>query len=150
MKCRTIHKKLIFFLEGDLRKEEMDEIKIHLQDCSTCAAFVEEMNKTLGIFQAEKNPEINPFFYTRLKAKLENLAPAQYIPILKPAYLRILQPITITVVMLLGIFSGIKIGNAPHKREVKTEIAELGLVPFLDEMTAEPIETFIFSQDGNE
>jgi hypothetical protein len=37
MKCKTLHKKLIFFLEGDLPEKEAQEIKIHLNECESIA-----------------------------------------------------------------------------------------------------------------
>ncbi len=150
MKCRTIHKKLIFFLEDELRKEEMDGIKIHLKECAECAAFAAEMQKTLGIIRTEKISDINPFIYTRLKAKLENTNSDQKTIKQQPVYLRILHPVVVGIVMIAGIYAGVKIGHAPYQREIKMMVAEQGLVPFFDEMKTEPIENYLIEQDGNE
>jgi len=150
MKCRAIHKNLIFYLEGDLKKEEMSGVELHLNECRECAAFAEEMKMTLGIIENEKNAEVNPYFYTRVKAKLESFAQAQQVKTLKPAYIRVLQPVFFSMVLLMGISAGIMIGNAPSRYEARMVISVEGLVPFLDEMSHEPIETFIFEQDGNE
>ena len=72
MKCQIVHKKLIFFLENELSGTEMQAIREHLDSCPDCALFASEMEKTFSILASEKNPEINPFFYTRVRAKLEN------------------------------------------------------------------------------
>ena len=72
MKCKNLHKKLIFFLEGDLSPKMMEEVQNHLDECSSCAAFAKELKQTLGIIETEKELEVNPYFYTRLKARLEN------------------------------------------------------------------------------
>ena len=53
MKCEKLHKKLIFFLDGDLPEKEAQEINSHLNECTDCDAFAEDMKKTLGIIQEE-------------------------------------------------------------------------------------------------
>ena len=50
----------------------MSLVQEHLNSCSECALFAEEMKLTLNILDEEKTPELNPFFYTRVKEKLEN------------------------------------------------------------------------------
>jgi hypothetical protein len=143
MKCKTLHKKLIFFLEGDLPEKEAREIKLHLNECADCAAFAEDMKKTLGIIQTEKSPEVNPFFYTRLKARFESQEENAGKTAGFPIWQKVLQPAFFSLLLLAGIYAGIKIGQ-PAKPENQTAIfAETELVPFLNEMKTEPIETFL-------
>src|SRR5690554_3937691 len=111
MKCKTLHKKLIFFLEGDLPEKEAREIKLHLNECADCAAFAEDMKKTLDIIQAEKSPEVNPFFYTRLKARMESEEVREKQQIGFPVWERILQPALFSLLLLAGVYTGIKIGQ---------------------------------------
>lgn len=143
MKCKTLHKKLIFFLEGDLSEKEAREIKLHLNECAGCAAFAEDMKKTLGIIQAEKSPEVNPFFYTRLKARMESEEVQEKQQIGFPVWERILQPALFSLLLLAGVYTGIKIGQPATTETDHNIFAETELVPFLNEMEAEPIETFL-------
>lgn len=143
MKCKTLHKKLIFFLEGELSDNEAQEIKVHLNECAGCAAFAEDLKKTLGIIQAEKSPEVNPFFYTRLKARLENQAKKAAKPAGFPVWEKVLQPAFFSLLLLAGIYTGIKIGQPANTESNQAIFAETELVPFLNEMDAEPIETFL-------
>jgi anti-sigma factor RsiW len=143
MKCNTIHKKLIFFLEGDLPVREADEIYEHLARCEKCAAFAEDMKKTLSIIKLEKSPEVNPFFYTRLKARMEKekekvLQPAEF-----PLWEKVLQPAIFSLLLLAGIYTGIRIGRPANGELTSHHSAERELVPYLNEMEAEPIETFL-------
>ena len=71
MKCKTIHKKLIFFLEAELPIQEMNDVKNHLENCHDCKAFADYLQNTLEIIEEEKQFDVNPFFYTRVKAGLE-------------------------------------------------------------------------------
>lgn len=143
MKCKTLHKKLIFFLEGDLSEKEAREIKLHLNECADCAAFAEDMQKTLGIIQVEKSPQVNPFFYTRLKARMENKETREKQPIGFSVWEKVLQPAFFSLLLLAGIYIGIKIGQPANTKSNQSIFAETELIPFLNEMKAEPIENFL-------
>jgi anti-sigma factor RsiW len=141
MQCKKLHKKLIFFLEGDLPGHEMEQVKQHLAECDECAAFASEMSKTLTILQEEKSPEVNPFFYTRLKARLESQTekPAQFIR--NPFVARVLQPAFFSLLLLAGIYTGVKIGQPADTGA--SYFQQEQVVPYLNEMEAEPIEAFL-------
>lgn len=143
MQCKRIHKKLIFYLEGDLPDREAGEVAAHLLRCNECAALAEEMRKTLGILELEKSPEVNPFFYTRLKARLEKEESEVRRPVGFPVWKSILQPAVFTLLLFLGIYAGIKIGQ-PASADVNSYYtADTELVPYLNELDAEPIESFL-------
>ncbi|SHK01509.1 Putative zinc-finger [Tangfeifania diversioriginum] len=141
MQCKKLHKKLIFFLEGDLPGHEMEQVKQHLTECNECAAFASEMSKTLNVLQAEKSPEVNPFFYTRVKARLESQTekPAQFMR--NPFLARVLQPAFFSLLLLAGIYTGIKIGQPADTGA--SYFQQEQVVPYLNEMEAEPIEAFL-------
>lgn len=143
MKCKTLHKKLIFFLEGDLSEKEAREIKLHLNECAGCAAFAADMKKTLDIIQVEKSPEVNPFFYTRLKARMEKEDTREKQPVGFPVWEKVLQPALFSLLLLAGIYTGIKIGQPANTGSDQNIFAETELVPFLNEMETEPLENFL-------
>ncbi len=142
MKCKALHKKLIFHLEGDLPEKEMEQVRTHLSECSKCAHFAGEMRKTLAVLEAEKSPEVNPFFYTRLKARLENEQQEINAPEKRPVLVKVLQPVFFSVLLLFGIYSGFKIAQTASEQYAGGELQE-EVIPYLDEMEAEPIETFL-------
>ena len=92
MKCKTIHKNLIFYLEGELSANENAKIKLHLAECAECSAFAAELGKSLEILDSEKSPEVNPFFYTRVKARLESQSNKEKVPFWQPIMVKIVQP----------------------------------------------------------
>jgi len=141
MKCKTVHKKLIFFLEKELSGAEMKVVQEHLDSCSDCRLFAEEMRKTLSILETEKTPEINPFFYTRVKAKLEK---AETLAGRRPVLIRVLQPVAFSIILLLGIYGGIKFG-ASSAGTGKSYVAEQEVIPFVNDMDVEPIEIFLLN-----
>lgn len=141
MNCKSLHKKLIFFVEGELPENEMKRIQEHLDVCPDCKAFATELKRTLGIIELEKNPEVNPFFYTRLKAKLETRDLTEK-ALWQPLIVKVLQPAFFIVLLLIGIYGGFKIGQPFEKPNSQIYSAQEA-VPYLNEMNAEPIEAFL-------
>ena len=141
MKCNSVHKNLIFFLEKELPVSEMEQVKQHLNECADCALFAAEMKSTLRILENDKVSDENPFFYTRVKARLENQHNEQLVA--RPVLLRILQPVAFSILLLLGIYGGFKLGETPRNTLVSSTLSEQGMVPFWNEMEAEPIESFL-------
>lgn len=143
MNCKNLHKKLIFFLEGDLSKYESEQVQLHLSDCEDCRLFLNEMKKTLGIIEIEKSPDVNPFFYTRLKARLENQESTQPYYSRQPVYSKVLQPAVFTLLLLVGIYSGFKVGQSKSAQLANDTFSEVEMIPYLNEMNTEPIEAFL-------
>lgn len=142
MKCKELHNKLIFFLEGDLPEREMEQVKVHLSGCPDCKLFAEELNKTLNVLETEKSPAVNPFFYTRLKAKMEAQAESSE-KAGSPFFVRVFQPALFSLLLFAGIYSGIKIGQRAEDQLYVSNSATEQVIPYLNEMDAEPIEAFL-------
>jgi anti-sigma factor RsiW len=143
MNCNTLHTRIIFFTEGSLPQNEMEEIRSHLEKCPDCAAFAKEMKKTLIILQNDKLQKVNPFFYTRVKARLENQAAEKVAVQQSPVFVRILQSAFFSLLLVAGIYTGIKIGQ-PEKIHTNSSVyTEDEMIPYLNEMETETIENFL-------
>ncbi|WP_340111534.1 zf-HC2 domain-containing protein [Maribellus mangrovi] len=142
MKCKDVQSKLIFFLDEELPIKEMQAVQEHLNDCTDCALFAEDMKKTLSILETEKTPELNPFFYTRVKAKMENRETERVIN-RRPVLVRVLQPVAFSIVLLIGIYAGIKLGASGSAKTSNTVLAQQEMIPYWNGLDAEPIETFL-------
>ncbi len=143
MKCKAIHKKLIFFIEGELPQEEMKQIENHLVGCKECAAFADDMKKTLGTIENERITETNPFFYTRVKARLEAQSRQAQKPIWETVKAKVLQPAFFTILLIAGIYAGFKIGMPGNFNTVSANYSSENIFPYLDEMESESIEQFL-------
>lgn len=141
MKCKTLHSKIIFYLDGELTTEEMVQMTLHISECNDCAAFAKELKNTFGMLALEKSPKVNPFFYTRLKAKLENQDDGQNKIYRRPVFIRVLQPAFFSILLIAGIYAGIKIGQPATS--TTAIFAEPDLIPYLNEMENETIESFL-------
>lgn len=143
MNCKTLHTKIIFFLEEELPDCEMEEIKVHLESCPGCIAFASEMKKTLTVLHNDKLQEVNPFFYTRVKARLENQEAEKTAARRNPVLMRILQPALFSMLLLGGIYAGIKIGQPAGINPGSPVYTENEMIPYLNEMETESIENFL-------
>ena len=143
MKCKTLHKNLIFFLEGDLPAQAMIKFERHLSECQDCSAFALEVKSTLEIIEIEKSAEPNPFFYTRLKAKLENQELVQKSKFWQLSVSKVLQPVFFSIILLIGIYGGIKIGQPLPSDVSNSTSTKHEMIPYFNEMATEPIETFL-------
>ncbi len=144
MACKTIHNKIIFYLEQELPAVEMLQVKQHLETCRECALFAAELQTTLGIIAGERVGENDPYFYTRLKARMENrAAQSKRIPMVLA---RIVQPLAFLMVLFIGIYGGIKLGQTPKNSSPRTHNSEQQMVPYFNEMKAEPIEAFLMEE----
>ena len=143
MNCKDLHKRIIFYLDVELSEKEMEETKLHLAECNECAVFASEMEKTFAVLTAEKSPAVNPFFYTRLKAKMENRASVQYELQQKSILVKILQPAFFSILLMAGIYTGVKIGQPANETNSTEVISDQDVIPYLNEMETETIEAFL-------
>ncbi|WP_163322387.1 anti-sigma factor family protein [Draconibacterium mangrovi] len=141
MKCKNVHNKLIFFLEKELPVSEMEQVQKHLDECSKCARFAAEMRNTLQILDNDKVNDENPFFYTRVKERLSKQAEEQ--PAVRPVLVRILQPVAFSMLLLLGVYGGFMLGQAPNANIAGSGFTEQEVIPYWNELEAEPIEAFL-------
>lgn len=143
MKCKIIHKKLIFFIEGEMQQQEMQKVALHLDECTECEAFAEDMKRTLGIVELEKNIQTTPYFYTRVKARMEKQQEEAVENVSFPMWEKVLQPAMFSILLLSGIYTGIKIGNKASSEITETGYTVTEIIPYLNEMEAEPLEIFL-------
>lgn len=138
MNCKEIHTDLIFYLGHELSAEKMEAIGRHLETCADCRRFAEMMERQLQLIDEEKNPEVSPFFYTRLSARLdEKSEPTRS---LLPSWA---QAAAFSIVLLVAISSGIYIGK--QTSEIYGQKPGNSLL-LIDDFEVEPIETFLLNQ----
>ena len=138
MEHNNIIKKLIFYIEGSLPENEMKHIAEHLDVCTECRLFFEELKLNMEVLDADKHIEPNPFFYTKLKTKLEGEK-----NMLVKAFSKYLQPAFFILILALGINFGIWMGSQYSTLDTSYS-QEASLIP-LDDISDEPIEQFLIN-----
>ena len=141
MDCQTTHDNLIFYLDNELPAEKHNRIEQHLRNCEDCREFLSFLKMEMQVISEEKNPEVSPYFYTRLSAKLQDHAEYQ------PAnpWLRIVQPAFFSILLLLAIYGGLQIGTYTSSGTNQLPAANTSIL-LMNDFEAEPIESFILGQ----
>jgi hypothetical protein len=120
MNCKSTEKKLIFFIENALPPEDAVLVATHLEHCPDCRAKLEFLKEILSQANMEKTVEVNPFLFTRIKARLEQTEKHE------PG--RILKPLAIAAALVMGVFFGILLGQltmTPKATNSEQEVAYL-------------------------
>jgi predicted anti-sigma-YlaC factor YlaD len=137
MKCRNIQKDLIFYSDKELLVDRNTTVRNHLENCVSCRGYLAFLESELSIISEEKNKETTPFFYTRLSARLEVDRESGT----HRSWSWLLQPALFTLVLLLGIYGGIQIGENASST-IKNLNAQSAIQIFKD-FESEPIELFL-------
>ena len=146
MKCKNIHKDLIFFVEGTLTTERKNEISKHLSGCEICRKFVAELAYSLEIIEKEKKNEPNPFLYSKIHNKINDYE--RDTATIKVTAAKILRPVLVIILILLGVFSGIKLGNSYSSKQSDDD-SELQIITYyLNDLQHEPVETLLLSEES--
>ena len=67
MKCEIIKDLLPSYVDGLTSVESNEEIESHLEYCTECQEYLEEIKKDIEIDKAEKDKEIEPFYKIKEK-----------------------------------------------------------------------------------
>lgn len=143
MNCKSIHSKLIFFIEGDLPDNDLKIVSEHLLQCPECMAYAESLRKALEVVELEKQYDPSSYFYTRLKSRLEKqLEPSLELPG-GVWWERVVQPAIFAILLLAGMYVGFLSGRMGGETSRYTANQNTEIIPFLNELEIEPIETFL-------
>jgi anti-sigma factor RsiW len=140
MKHESIHKDLIFYLDNELSVEKRTAVEKHLEECADCRGFLAFLKEGIQIIDKEKNPEVSPFFYTRLSARLDEKPDRQ----VQSQWARLAQPAFFSLVLLAGIYGGMKLGSNASSPKVNQPTTSS--IQMLNDFADEPIESFLLDE----
>jgi len=138
MNEQHITEQLWEFHLGQLSEEENQKVQLHLEACDACLRESEVVKQTVQEIAAERSQEVPPFLYTRIQGRLESVRkPA-------PLWKRVLVTSLGTLLLLVGIWGGVKIGTMDNNQfsgsSVENPMGNLAI----NEMVNEPIEGYLF------
>lgn len=140
MKHESIHKDLIFYLDNELSDEKRTVVEKHLEDCADCRSFLAFLQNEMQIIGKEKNPEVSPFFFTRLSAKLDERPQFKQ----HGLWVRIAQPAFFSMMLIAGIYGGLRLGSNASSGMINPE--STSTIQLMNDFEAEPIESFLLNE----
>ena len=154
MNCKEINKNLIFYIEGVLSSEKKLLVEEHLAKCEKCKQLFTEIKKTYDVINNENKVDVNPFFYTRVKAKMEDVNESSVNTIFRPSFIKILQTSVAVVLIAVAVYTGIMMGDnfintsmASVNQQAYSEYQEYSQEVFLDGLAIESIETTLLKEE---
>ncbi|MCD4792421.1 MAG: zf-HC2 domain-containing protein [Bacteroidales bacterium] len=146
MKCKNIHKKLIFFINDELTGSINEEIKIHLKGCKKCNNIYTALETTLNLVGKKKTIKPNPFLYTRIKQKLNEIEIEKKQAVFNPVYKRVLQPVFLSLLLAAGIFTGIKLGSSYEIKQQKNKSVSQTTEFYFNDFNQEKLEIVLLKE----
>lgn len=151
MNCSKIHKNIISYLDKELTPETVTEIATHLQSCDACQKLLFEMEKTYEIIKTEQKAEFDPFFYTRLEARMEKaLSPKRRLSgKLIPAFKYAIASIAIILSIAAGAFLGSDLQDhfiQPNTSDIISYTDQYANDYYIFEMEDEIIENILLNE----
>ncbi len=136
MKCRTIDKKLVFFIENKLEENEAQLVANHLNVCASCASKAEYLRAFWNDLEAEKNVQTKPFLYTRILARMNQHAETKIRWIIAPA--------SLAAVLVLGLL----VGNWFAQSTVNaSQTTEWSIAQLFDDTQIENVESILIDEE---
>jgi len=130
MICKNFKNNILNYYYSECEPATAKEMQEHMAKCKDCAALFQQLAAVLGSADYIKEAAPNPFYYTRLSAKINNQKPGS---IYTRMIARLAQPLVAACLAALGIFIGVKIaGNLSdnyfvESKSYQSEVAEMQL-----------------------
>ncbi len=127
------------YLEGLLSEADFKEFGTHLEECASCRGFAAYMSESLKSVSRSRIREADPYFFTRLKARMENQAEQKD---RKREIMGVVRPLFYSFLLVASVVAGIVIGSYGSFSRAAESSAE-NMIPWMNEMRNEPIENFL-------
>ncbi len=102
MNCYTFSQNLNQLLDKKSNDLQLTEAKAHMESCSKCQQKYFAMQAYMNLLKEDSDVSANPYFYTRLKQKMENMEAANK----ESQNVRILRPVLAVFILFLVLFNG--------------------------------------------
>ena len=132
MKNECIHNDLIFYIDNELSVEKRTEVEKHLEECADCRSFLAFLEDGMQVIEKEKNPEVSPFFFTRLSSRLEEKPEYQ----VQNPWVRLVQPAFFSLLLVAGIYGGLKLGSNAIPPKINPQATSS--IQMLNDFASEP------------
>ena len=137
MSHKSIHKDLIFYLDNELPAQRKAVVEKHLEECADCRSFLAFLKEELDMVEEEKNPDVSPFLYTRLSARLEGKREHSR----QGRWVNVLEPAFFSLLLVVAIYAGLRLGSQASAPSPQQQ--EMVSLQLLNDFEAEPIESFL-------
>jgi len=157
--CHRVRKKLSAFIDEQLTTGEKEEILTHLDQCPACTTEMKTLTKTWNLLQLwdgiKASEDFELKFWERIKFE-EKKKPSLITPLrdfgkLSPDKWKELFriplpiPVAVTMLILLGIFSGIYLNRILQSQQKETTVSTLSNLYSLNGYSTESLNEILLT-----
>ena len=126
MECKFIREHLFDYLDNELSPGEKTRFETHLGTCADCARLLEEFRTLHNAIGSGKKFEPDPYAGTRILSRIEKELD-QKEPVAGHGFARILQPVILSLTILLAAWIGFTFASYRESQSEKPK-ADINLV----------------------
>lgn len=115
MNCKQTIKNIPHYLDEALHGSTRAEMDIHLSGCSSCTGHLARFSEIWNGIEHDIITSSDPFFFTRLSAKLQKQQDQVFLPSLR------LRPVTLILTVILPLLIGAWLGISFNYNDVDTD-----------------------------
>jgi len=114
MSHKSIQKKLLLYLDGELPENERAMLDAHLGNCSLCSKDLEVLSKVWKLEGAVAKAQPSPYLWTRLETRIKVHERKQRLfAHMRERLIPLMRPVIVVVLFLLAIILGNYLGDLP-------------------------------------
>jgi anti-sigma factor RsiW len=133
MNCKTCMNHLSAYLDGELTDAIQRSVAGHLDGCADCRVEHAQLKSTWDLLEALPEPEVRPYTFTRLKARMEQPVANRPFPWLE----RVLLPALTTMMLLAGVALGSRAAQSAVVSEMTS--IEIDAPDYLETLSADSL-----------
>jgi len=137
MKCKRIRRKLVAYLDGELREKQELSIKEHLTKCRQCKKEADLLSKSFCLLKGQEHLKPSEDFLANLWERIYSLEERQLLP--QAIFGRLVHaalPAAVAAVLIIGILVGSSVEKIIPSQTVKLKeeryLTSIGLDSFQD------------------
>ncbi len=109
--CTKIENNLIFFYYKELNKEKMEQINVHLLNCSKCEILYNQLANSLSVIDIEKNTDIDLLLTNKIIEQVLLVEKNKKGKNNSVVFKKLIQTTLTVAAISVGIFFGVFIGG---------------------------------------
>ena len=148
MKCKRLRRKLVAYLDGELREKQKHLIKKHLSQCAECRKEAHLLNESLCLLKGQDYLKPSEDFLANLWERIHSSGERKLLP--QAIFGRLVHaalPAAVAAVLIIGVLVGSSVEKIIPSQTVKLKeeryLTSIGLDSFQDLPTGSLPEIYL-------
>ncbi|MCK4618140.1 zf-HC2 domain-containing protein [Candidatus Aerophobetes bacterium] len=148
MKCKRLRRKLVAYLDGELREKQKHLIKKHLSQCAECRKEAHLLNESFCLLKGQDYLKPSEDFLANLWERIYSTEEKQLLPqVIFGRLVHLILPAAVAAVLIIGVLVGSSVEKIIPSQTVKLKeeryLTSIGLDSFQDLPTGSLPEIYL-------